>query len=102
MASATNEPSCVSTKMQIHLLISKAEEMGSKRNIEQARNLLNQATTMNDKLGDQSIKALIFEGFGICYLLNEDYEKAIEFVSAAIKIYSQLPGQLRLKYWGKM
>ena len=36
---------------------------------------------------------MIFEGFSICYLVNEDYEKAIKFASAAIKIYRQLPGQ---------
>ena len=52
MACVTNEPSSVSRKMQILLLISKAEEMRLKRNTEQARNLLNQATKMNDKLGD--------------------------------------------------
>ena len=93
MACVTNEPSSESTEMLILFLISKAEEMRLKRNIEQAKNLLNQATKMNDKLGDQLIKAVIFEGFGLCYLENEDYEKAIKFANAAIKIFSQLPGQ---------
>ena len=77
---------------QIFDLIRKAEKMRLNENIDESIIYLNQAKEKNSKLGDPRLEALILEGFGICYEISDNYEKAIRNATDAIVIFQKLPG----------
>ena len=79
-------------KNQIFDLIDKAEKMRSYENIDESIIYLNQAKEKNNKLGDQYLEAVILEGFGFCYEMSDNYEKAIRNAIDAIVIFQKLPG----------
>ena len=92
MASSANQTSGMSTFWQVMDLIRKSEAMRSKQNIDKAKIYLSEAQEMNKKMGDPHLKALILEGFGLCYHASGDYEKAFEMASHAIDIFKKIPG----------
>ena len=92
MASSGHETSGTPTYMQVMDLIHKSEDMRSKEDIDGAKIYLSNAQEMNKKLGDQYLEALILEGFGFCYRLSGDYEKAFKMANNAISIFENLPG----------
>ena len=77
---------------QIFDLIRKAEKMRLNENIDESIIYLNQAKEKNSTLGDPRLEALILEGFGICYEISDNYEKAIRNATDAIVIFQKLPG----------
>ena len=79
-------------KNQILDLVHKAEKMRLNENIDESIIYLNQAKKKNNKVGDQYLEALILEGFGFCYEIIDNYEKAIRNATDAIVIFQKLPG----------
>ena len=77
---------------EISDLIHKAEKMRLNENIDESIIYLNQAKEKNKKVKDPSLEALILEGFGICYEMSDNYEKAIRNATDAIVIFQKLPG----------
>ena len=73
-------------------LVHKAEKLVRKVKIDESIICLNEAKEMNKELGDQYLEALILEGLGFCYTVNDEYEKAIRSASDAVVIFQNLSG----------